>query len=292
MFFVSAACVAFTACTDEYEYDKAPVPAGEQAYFDNRISTANYEITADDNTVVIPVSRINRQGEATVPLTVTQAANGEYTVDADAKFADGDSTANVTVTFDPSKMTEGTSYNITLSIGDGYSTPYGNSTYTFSARLSPWVFVTDGTFTYNAGELFTGESDVFEGTDDAALYSNSTDPTEFRIMPYANGDPLVFNMDADGNISFSGVKTGINYSQTVYAGDYNTMTAGTTGTSYYENGTYVFATIYYAGSAILGGSFETFTPASGTPSSAPKAIRKIERKPLSSVGFKSSLKIK
>lgn len=129
--------VAFASCTEDYEYTGATAE-GEQVYFKTTLGST-YELTKNDKSVEIPVNRINSKGAVTLPITVTAPENSEYTVPTEVTFADGETTANLVVTFDASNMTYGQSETITVALGDEkYSTPYGRSYYTFTLGMSEW----------------------------------------------------------------------------------------------------------------------------------------------------------
>ena len=137
MLFAAALVTSLGSCTEEFEYSGAKVE-GEQVYFSSELpSTVN--LSQDESSVQIPVNRINSEGTLTVDLDVTVSANSKVTVPNTVTFAEGETTANLTITYDPSSIELGHFDDVTLSVKDAnYTTPYGNSSYSFSIGMSEW----------------------------------------------------------------------------------------------------------------------------------------------------------
>lgn len=158
---LSVLALGFSACTEEVEYKPAERPASDQVYFSHTNST-EIELKKEATEFSICVMRQNAEEELSVPV----------------KFV-ADSLAQVLCTFPESVVFEKYSkvamytiklnalsdfidnengydkeFNITLSIDDkngAYTTPYGNSTFTFKAFVpapwTEWKQVNTGTYT-------------------------------------------------------------------------------------------------------------------------------------------------
>lgn len=145
MLLFSALALVLGSCTEEFEYTGATIE-GEQVYFSNALSsTVNLDPNASE--VKIPVNRIQRTGELTVNFNVTTSENCAVSVPSSVTFADGDSVAYLTVTYDPQTIQMGHFDDVTVAIADAnYTTPYGSSSYTFSIGLSEWTSIGTGLY--------------------------------------------------------------------------------------------------------------------------------------------------
>lgn len=142
---VSVLAFSLGSCTDEYEYTAA-MAEGEQVYFSKALSST-VELNSTQSSIQIPVNRIQRSGALTVPLEVTIPENCNYQVSSEVTFNDGDSVAYINVSYDPSAIEYGKYDTITVAIKDAqYTTPYGNSSYTFNIGLSEWETLGTGLY--------------------------------------------------------------------------------------------------------------------------------------------------
>ena len=133
--------LAISSCTSEYEYDGFAKISGNQVYFDKN-AASTIEISTEKTSFPITLGRAVTTEAITVPLTVSQPENSIYSVPKQASFAAGESTTTINVTYDPANIVFGNYETITISLaGDSaaYSTPYGNSSYTFKAGVTAWV---------------------------------------------------------------------------------------------------------------------------------------------------------
>ena len=142
---ISVLAFSLGSCTDEYEYTAA-VAEGEQVYFSNALSST-VELNLNQSSIQIPVNRIQRSGALTVPIEVTVPENSNYEVSSEVTFNDGDSVAYINVSYDPSAIEYGKYDTITVALKDAqYTTPYGNSSYTFNIGLSEWETLGTGLY--------------------------------------------------------------------------------------------------------------------------------------------------
>lgn len=165
------------SCTEEYEYSAAKAE-GEQVYFSNELSST-VELSNTESSYAIQINRINTTGELTVNLTLSDES-GIYSIPSSVTFAQGDSTATFDLSYDPSVLEVRHVFNsVTVAIADAeYTTPYGNSSYTFSAGMSS-PYVSLGTGTYMDAGLY-GDTPF-----DVEIMQNQNNPNMFRIMhPY------------------------------------------------------------------------------------------------------------
>lgn len=140
--------MVFTACKDDDSAGKLDpvVLSGPQTYFNNEMADV-IEISKEESSFTVTINRQNSVGEAIVPITATMPEGSIFTVPATVTFPDGATSADIVITYDPNKLEYGNYTEITLAIGDESATsPYGLSTYTFSAGVTAWVSVGRGLY--------------------------------------------------------------------------------------------------------------------------------------------------
>lgn len=132
--------LTLSSCTEEYEYDAdSAYVSGAQVYFGNDMGTI-IETPKTENSFNVVVSRANATGALTVPVTIIMDEDCIYSCNTTmVTFAPGQSTANLTFTYDPEQVVYGTYYDITIALGEASGTPYGLSTYSFKAGMTEWV---------------------------------------------------------------------------------------------------------------------------------------------------------
>ena len=135
---VAVLAATVSSCTNEYEYDPATIE-GAQVYFDQDQETT-IEVTKDKNNFTIPIYRVNTEGSLTVPLKFTADDGNIYTLPSEVTFKDGETSAIITISYDPAKVVYGTYVGGTLAVSDTkYTTPYGFPSITFKAGATEWV---------------------------------------------------------------------------------------------------------------------------------------------------------
>lgn len=173
---LAVTALALGSCTDEYEYTAATVE-GQQVYFSNTLaSTQNLSDT--ESSFNISLNRIMTDGELTVNLTIDDAS-GIYSMPSSVSFADGEDEVSIPVSYDPTKLEYDVFNDVTIAIADvDYTTPYGNSSYSFSAGMpSPYVSIGTGKF----ADTYLIE----EGYAEVEIMQNQNNPNQFRVMhPY------------------------------------------------------------------------------------------------------------
>lgn len=126
------------ACSNDYDYTGASVP-DTQVYFDTNHATT-IEVSKAESSFSLPVLRVNKAGELKVPLKFEAAEDNIFTVPESVTFADGDSVANIVITYNPDDVIYGTYTGGTITINDEkVDTIYGNISFTFKAGATEWA---------------------------------------------------------------------------------------------------------------------------------------------------------
>lgn len=200
MLLFSALALVLGSCTEEFEYIGATIE-GEQVYFSNALSsTVNLDPNASE--VKIPVNRIQRTGELTVNFNVTTSENCAVSVPSSVTFADGDSVAYLTVTYDPQTIQMGHFDDVTVAIADAnYTTPYGSSSYTFSIGLSEWNSIGTGLY---RDAIYVGFYGADQLTYNVEIQENILKPGYYRIVtPYGPGTTFYNTYVATGMMAWA-----------------------------------------------------------------------------------------
>lgn len=135
---VGILAAALSACSSDFDYTGAAVPAN-QVYFSNT-EPSTIQIDKNAGSFNITLHRVDSVGELNVPLTFTPGEGNIYTVPASVTFADGKKTADIKVTFDPAAAKYGSYTGGTIAIsGSDIDNTYGLSSYTFTAGATEWA---------------------------------------------------------------------------------------------------------------------------------------------------------
>ena len=190
MALLSVMALTLGSCTEEYEYSGAKAE-GQQVYFSNALgSTVNLSNT--ESSYALTLNRIDTSEELTVNLTLSDES-GIYSIPSSVTFAQGDSAVRFNLSYDPAKLEYDVFNSVTIAIADAdYTTPYGNSSYSFSAGMpSPYVSIGVGRFADNY--LVSGRYAEVE------IMQNQNNPNEFRIMhPYDEIAEFLGSTDGGG----------------------------------------------------------------------------------------------
>lgn len=185
--------LAMGGCTSEYDYDPASI-AGNQVYFSNELEST-IEVSTEENSFTVPVSRIKTDETISVPVTVTMSDGSIYTVQSQTvTFAAGQSTANVTFSYDPADIVYGDYADITIQLGDEtYTTPYGKSSYAFKAGRTAWKKM--GEKALYREDLVAGVYDIGTQIYEVEIYENVVEPGKYRIVaPYSPDTDFRYSM--------------------------------------------------------------------------------------------------
>ena len=127
------------ACEEEAEYTPAQNLTNAQVYFSN--TTAKDVTLSMENTELnVAICRANTNGDLDVKLVKT--GSELMNVPSSVKFANGDSVANIKVTFDPEAIGYDNPQTINIALADSatLATPYGESVFSMTAMIpSPWT---------------------------------------------------------------------------------------------------------------------------------------------------------
>ena len=168
--------MVMSSCSDSDDYQWATA-SGEQVYFSNELPTTQ-EISFDASSFTIPVSRVNTSSSITVPVSIESDGNF-FSAPSSVSFTAGESTANLTISYDPDSLVYDAYKNAKLTIGKEYSTPYGNDTYSFKAGVaSPYKSLGKGVYSDNY---------YFEESASVTIMQNQEQKNKYRVMaPYKN----------------------------------------------------------------------------------------------------------
>ncbi|MBR3907870.1 MAG: hypothetical protein IKJ61_07200 [Bacteroidaceae bacterium] len=135
-----SSCEEFPTVTQEFLNGEV-VDTDPKLYFSNK-NAAQIDLTTESKSFDVEISRTVAADAATYAIKVTadEVANTAFEFPETVEFADSATTAIYTVT-----IKEGTEFeydvfhNITLSVDESMSTPYGNATYSFKVGIpAPW----------------------------------------------------------------------------------------------------------------------------------------------------------
>ena len=182
------AAFTMTACSDDDDYTMTTV-SGQQVYFSSNLGEV-LEINPDASVTNLPLQRVNKSGSYTAQLKVTLPENSIYSVPSQVSFADGETSANLPISYDPSKLVRGVYDTLTVEIIDkenaGRYGKDGQTVYTCLLGAAAWdewqPYNADGTCTYTYVNYFSGD-DV-----DLPFYvrKNTADPNHWQ---FKIGDP-------------------------------------------------------------------------------------------------------
>lgn len=117
------------ACTDEVEYTGAELQTASQPYFPTNLAS-QIDLTSDATSFTVQVSRMAAGSELTIDLAKSGDEDALFTVPATATFAADATTADITISYDPSKFELDVYKPLTLTIAtEGVDNPYSSNTY-------------------------------------------------------------------------------------------------------------------------------------------------------------------
>lgn len=145
---VVMALVTFTtlySCDDEVEYTPAEQPNSAQVYFPTT-NSSSLSLSSSANSFEVIVARAKTEDAITVPVTAT-GTDGLYTVPSSVSFAQNAATTSIVITYDPEEVGFDNFSELTLTIGDEYTTDYGMSKYVVKVGIpAPWKSLGKATF--------------------------------------------------------------------------------------------------------------------------------------------------
>lgn len=135
-----------TSCTEEIEYSQAEKLNGAQVHFSSE-TPSQIDLDKDKTSYLLQIMRANTTGELTVELKV-ESETDKLSIPTSVKFADGENTANIEITYSLEELGYDNYSNVNISLADGdYSTPYGPSSLALSIGIpAPWTSLGKATF--------------------------------------------------------------------------------------------------------------------------------------------------
>lgn len=141
-----------TSCTEDPVIREESPAEGNQylVYFPTTNST-DVTVTAEATSYTYTISRSNKSGSITVPLT--SASDAPFTVPTSVTFADGSATANVTITFAPLTSEP---KRVIINIDPQYAALYaiGHPQFSGTIKAINWVSLGNGQF-YDAWVMYS-----------------------------------------------------------------------------------------------------------------------------------------
>ena len=175
--------LGFASCDSEKDENYQPASiSGSQVFFANDLQT-KYEISPDANSFAVTISRGAASGALNVPLKVTQSEGSIFTVPSTVNFADGAKDASITITYDPAQIVYGDYATIKIEVGDAaLTTPYGLSSYEFTAGVTAWVDYGKG---YYREDIISTWYSLGHPVYDVVIQKNTVKDGFYRIVnPY------------------------------------------------------------------------------------------------------------
>ncbi len=191
---LAAALLALAACSDND--GGAPGAYGDgQGYFFPSTSAAEIVLPPAGTSFDIEVCRsvTGREATAEIEAAVTLSSTGEdarglFSVPGSVTFGRDESSARLTVGYDPGEIGYD-EYGFTLSLaGTGQTTPYGYSEYAFTAAAAqPWTSLGTAVYTDDFITTFYGVGNDSYGVE---IQENGLTPGLFRLVyPYGGAYP-------------------------------------------------------------------------------------------------------
>lgn len=184
---VLAGMTTLFSCQDDApDYIAAEKIDSEQVYFPNTISS-NVALSSLENSFDIIIARVKTDNAITVPLTIT-GNDGLYNIPSSVTFAQGESKATLKITYDAEEIGFDNFSDLSIKIGDEYTSVYGNSEYLFKIGVpSPWESLGDATYADDYVSTWFGV-----GNDEykVEIQENLLQPGLFRLVnPYGAAYP-------------------------------------------------------------------------------------------------------
>ena len=178
LFLAVIALAAFSACSDsDNDYKWADVPSNAQVYFSNDLPS-KLNISNKTNSFTVPVNRVKTADAITVGVSIFSDDNF-FTAPSSVSFNAGESTANLTISYDAEALAYDDYKSVTLLISDeAYTTPYGASTYAFTAG-APSPYKTLGTGKFEENYLFGAAGTI-------TIAQNTENTNVFRVYGLAD----------------------------------------------------------------------------------------------------------
>lgn len=190
---VAVLLLPLASCSDD-DYERVPVPAGQEVYFSESLATTQ-KITRGTSSIEIPVMRIKTEEAETVQL-MSEDESGLFTIPGSVTFAAGESTSKVTISYRFEDLSYGTDYNVSLLIM-GNSSEWGQSQVHLTLSVpEPWTKLGTGLFrddviasAFNGVEPRETEVDIYEYDGREGYYYLDSPYSAVFLAPLFGVDP-------------------------------------------------------------------------------------------------------
>lgn len=192
----SLLALSLTACSSDddenYVWDKV---SGSQVYFSNTLPST-IDISIDESSFDIPLTRVDDSEEVTVPLTVVKDNASIFSIPSSVTFAKGEKETVIPVSYDPTAIVFGNYEDIKIMVGDSaYVNHYGDAVYAFKAGATAWEDFGKGYYREDIVTAFYGvENYVYE----VDIQRNVVEEGMYRLVnPYGEAYPALEEGDWD-----------------------------------------------------------------------------------------------
>lgn len=196
LFMTVLAAVAFTSCSEEGYWEKYEI---EETQYSFAQSKQSFNLTADESlsSVSVTVYRSTTEGAVTLPLEVTVSDPTVLEAESAVTFADGENTAELTVTVNEANIVMGTSYTVdytfavdSVNFTEANYSISGNNSHSITLKKDyTWVSLGVGVY---SSQLFG------EAWEQPVLYAQEQ-PNRYRLPDCIySGYPFEFVLSEDG----------------------------------------------------------------------------------------------
>lgn len=197
LLFMAMCVLCFGACSDEEKEVFEPVIlSGNQVYF-SQVEGESIVLTKDASSFEIEVRRSNTADALSIDVE-SVCSSDQYSIPTSVKFEAGSEVVALKIGYDPDEIAYDDFSEITLSISEKEGTPYGATSYTFTAGIpAPWKSLGKATYVEDIVSPWYGQPTV---TYEVEIQENEEIPNVFRLVnPYGKAFP--YNEDGDYDTS-------------------------------------------------------------------------------------------
>lgn len=195
MLMLAVAAIGFTACTEDGEYSPATAEDGTRVFFSNE-ATTEFVVENTTSSVAVTVLRNTTEGALEASVSASFGSNDYaslFTVAPTVVFNDGANAADVTISFDRSKLAGGASYEITVNLVDEtLFSNFGAASQTITISV-PEPYVLLGKGWYRDDIYASGYSNVECQEWQVEIYENTNTPGYIYLKDPYKGHPNVSN---------------------------------------------------------------------------------------------------
>lgn len=179
--------VTMYSCQDDAsDYKPAEKVDSEQVYFPST-NTASIKLSSLETSFDIAVARVKTDNAITVPLTITGDTD-LYNFPSSVNFKQGESTAVITLTYDPEEVGFDNFNDISISLNEDVTSVYGKSIYSFVIGMpAPWKSLGEAIYVDDFITIFFGAPNHKYKVE---VQENELEPRLYRLVnPYGEAYP-------------------------------------------------------------------------------------------------------